>query len=152
MSTTSSTKERVKNAIEEAVRNCNRNIYEWRVGNKREKFFTMSYTEMHGLAKNWLVRTLRDVLGMIDASRIFRDGLCIHMDESEYCISRISLSSIDSWRGLHEKVEMVSNIMKEINYESLRYRHFDFAQDGKYHRNYDNPSYIDLSSIDKITF
>jgi hypothetical protein len=54
--------EKLAQGLKIAIRHINRNLYEWNVIKNTKSKFTISYTEVHGLAKNWIVRCLRSML------------------------------------------------------------------------------------------
>lgn len=141
--------------LKNAVRNCNRNIYEWLNGTKKRKVFTISHTEVRGLAKNWIIRYLKDVMGNIQTDRLLREGnLYVSVDDDNSCISYLDLSSTDNWRQLNNDIELVRSCMRSIDYKSLRYDPSEYESDGYTPKllHFGDPSYIDLSSISKIKF
>jgi len=149
------TKEVIMRGLTHAIRNCNRNIYEWMEKSKRGSTFTISHTEVRGLVKNWIIRSLKDTMGNIQADRVLRVGnLYVSVDDIHNCIGFISLSSTDEWRSVHRDVELVKECMTQINYKALRYDPKDYLLDGltPVSMNYGHPANIDLSSIEKIKF
>jgi|SRR5688572_8445754 len=146
-------KHQVKAALEGAIRNCNRNIHEWIEGKKKSSHFTISYTEIRGLVKNWIIRRLKDVMGVADIDRALREGnLCISVNETDNYICGLSLTSTDTWRALHRNIELIRDAMKDINYQSLRYNPNDYLLDGMTPKYDFEPIYVDTSSIERIKF
>ena len=147
------TKEQVKIALEGAIRNCNRNIYEWITVKKKSSHFVITYTEIRGLVKNWIIRRLKDLMGVATVDRALREGnLCISVNENDNYICSMTLTSVDNWRTLHQNIELINSAMKEINYESLRYNPNDYMLDGTTPISDFEPIYVDTSSIERIKF
>ena len=143
----------IKRGLEEAIRECNRNIYEWMVKKKRGSIFTISHTEIRGLVKNWIIRRLKDIMGNVQADRVLREGnLYVSIDDTNNCIHSISLSSTEEWRSIHGDVEIVKSAMNDIVFTSLRYNPADYHMDDSKEAHCGNPSWISLSSIEKIKF
>lgn len=143
----------IKRALEDAVRNCNRNIYEWMVKDKRGSRFTISHTEVRGVVKNWIIRKLKDVMGNVQADRVLREGnLYVSVDDRNNCIARISLSSTDEWRQIHGDIETVKAAMDDLDFEYLRYKPEDYHMDDVKNYHHDNPTWISLETIEKIKF
>ena len=145
----------IKAGLESAIRNCNRNIYEWVEGKKKSSHFTISYTEIRGLVKNWMIRKLRDSMGLINVERALKEGnLSIHVNEVENYIAGLDLTSDGQWRKTMDDISLLKSIMKNINYKALTYNPSDYLMDGvtPKNENFDHPEFIDLSSIKNIKF
>lgn len=88
---TSAPNSRVMEELKRVIVNINRNLYEWREI-RRGKTFTISYSEVYGLTKNWFVRGLRTIFGAADVDRLLRRGnLVISVDDAEFRIRAVYL-------------------------------------------------------------
>lgn len=137
--------------LREAICHINRNIYEWRhgKGRNREKF-VMSFTEVKGLARNWLIRAFRDKIGPVDADRLFK-GVYVNMDEDTYSVKGIALSY--EVKG-HKMYSLVDEVLSSLNYSQLKYDPKDYLMDGMSDRKpgFDPFFFISFSAIDAIKF
>jgi hypothetical protein len=147
----------IKRGLEEAIKNCNRNIYEWVEKSKRGARFTISHTEIHGLVRNWVIRRLKDVLGAADADRVLRQGnLCVSVNPQNNSISRLYLTGDGDWSEVKTKIKVVKDAMSMIDYEAQRYDPKDYKLDGitplNSHSFIDHPMSISFDSIKNVKF
>lgn len=119
-------KEALTDSLRKAICHVNRNIYEWRHDKKEKSVFVLSYTEVKGLVRNWLIRALRDKIGHADADRLCK-GVYISMDDQAFCVKSISLSWDARSHPLHATVD---SILRDMNYRSLKYDPADYVTDG----------------------
>ena len=138
-------------ALKDAVKNCNRNLYEWTNSTKKNTHYTISYTEVRGLVKNWVIRRLKDVMGVVNADRCLREGnLIITLDHNDNSIKSLTLCSTDEYRSAYKDIETIKKVMATIDYKSLKYDPADYLLDGF------SPALsinnFDLSSIKNVKF
>lgn len=156
MDTQTVSKETLTIAIRDAIRHINRNLYEWTNGyNKKSKStpnvqLTLSYTEVKGLVRNWLIRSLRDKIGMREADRLFK-GIYITMNDDCCRIKKVSLS----YDAKYEKLfPMINDILGGLSYQLLGYDPADYEMDGMSQRKegFDPSFFFSLEEIKAITF
>lgn len=144
-------KEILINSLKEAICHINRNLYEWTTGMKKGKIkFTITFSEVKGLARNWLVRSLRDKIGHGDADRMFR-GMYITVEPDNSAIKNISLS----YDARHSKgYFLVNEILNSMNFKHLQYNPDDYVMNGMSARKetFDPFFYISFQNIQQITF
>ena len=149
-------KEEIKRALEDAIRNCNRNMYEWITKNKRGSRFVITYTEVKGVVKNWIVRRLRTMIDHADLDRAIRYGnLVISINEKDGYIERIYLNDSNShWSGIDNIIKRLMEAMESINYKHLKYDPSDYEIDGVQPKeaHFGNPANISLDTIKNIKF
>lgn len=122
-------KVKITEELKRAIRNINRNLQEW-LGEKRVNF-KISYNEVNGLCKNWLIRCLRSVMDASTADRIFRSGhFYIYMDDATSSIRLLSVSNHPNYRSWYTTACMIDDIFKSLNYKDLRYNADDYKMDG----------------------
>jgi len=148
---TTEVEEKILHALKDAVRNCNRNLYEWTTSTKKNKHYTISYSEVRGLVKNWIIRRLKDVMGVVNADRCLREGsLVVTLNESDNSIGSLTLCSTDEYRLAYKDIETIKHCMARLDYKSLKYDPADYLLDGF------SPALsinnFDLSSIRNIKF
>lgn len=152
------TNEKLKMCISDAIRNCNRNIYEWMEKTKRGSRFTISHNEIRGLVKNWIIRRLRSEISIAQIDGILRNGnLVISVNDKDNYISSLKFSSYRSnlsYSLMDNQINKFQEIFDSINYSSLKYNPSDYEIDGitPVLPNYGIPSMIDFESISKIKF
>jgi hypothetical protein len=144
-------KETLINGIREAITHVNRNLYEWTRGIKKGKIqLTFSHSEITGLARNWIVRLLRGVIGYREADMIFR-GMVVNVDSEEAYISGIFLSSSGEYYKIYNTV---AEVLRFMNYESLKYNPNDYKELGYSEKKleFDPFFFVSFSAIDSIKF
>lgn len=146
----------IKNGLERAIKNCNRNLYEWLEKNKRGSIYTISYTEANGLVKNWIKRCMKDVVGSPTADRVLKEGnLVVAIDEKSNSIERLNLTPHRGhWKQLSDHIDMFQKCFDLINFKALRYDPNDYLLDGTTEKSpgITHPALLDLTSIDNIKF
>lgn len=144
-------KETLINILREAISHVNRNLYEWTVGMKKSKVkFTITFSEVRGLTRNWLIRSLRDKIGYAEADRVFK-GLYITIEPDNSAIQSISLSS----EGKHCKTyNPINEILRSMNFKNLHYNPDDYVMDGMSERKavFDPFFYFSTENIKQIKF
>ena len=145
-------KEALTYAIRDAVRHINRNLYEWTTGynNKSKVHLTLSYTEVKGLVRNWLIRSLRDKIGMREADRIFK-GIYITMSPDNTRIKNITLS----YDAKNEKLfPIINDILLGLGYQLLGYNPADYEMDGMsdMKKGFDPHFFFSLEDVKSINF
>lgn len=124
-------KEKVTSELKNAIKNINRNIYEWKSGKSGKINFTMSYNEVYSLTKNWIVRCLRTITDPVTIDRIIRGGhILISMDEDNMCLNRITLANYETFRSYYKTAEIMNDILSKLDYTALRYDPKQYASDG----------------------
>lgn len=142
-------KDKLVQAIREAITHCNRNIYEWTVGSKVSRIkLTFDRKEIYGLAKSWLIRKLRPMIGPTEADRIFK-GMSISMGD-DY-VSGIYLSDEG---GYCRDYTTIRKILQDMNFEQLRYNPDDYVTDGMAERKsgFDSFFFVDFEDIKNVKF
>lgn len=147
--TESSKKGKIISELRRAIRNINRNLYEWKDRKAGKTNFSISYTEVYGVTRNWLIRCLRNAIGFQVADRIFRRGhLYLQINESLLCIESIRIDH----NGLFDRdATLVKEILDSIDFKSLRYDPKDYMMDGVTQKPDFSP-YIDLSFDEILNF
>lgn len=144
-------KEILINTLREAISHINRNLYEWTVGMKKGKVnFTITFSEVRGLARNWLIRSLRDKIGYSEADRIFK-GMYITIEPDNSAIKSISLSSEGRYNKMYTPI---NEILSSMNFKNLHYNPADYVMDGMSPRkgSFDPFFYFSTENIKQITF
>lgn len=148
-------KETLKFTLSHAIRNCNRNIYEWMEKTKRGSKFTISHTEVRGLVKNWIIRSLKDGWGYLRVDKMMRSAnLVVSVDDGHGCISGVALSNISEWEHAYRDVGLIKDVFNEMNFDLLRYDPKDYVMDSTCPVDdlYGSPAFADFSKIERVTF
>jgi len=143
-------KEILTDAIREAISHVNRNLYEWTIGNKNQRNLTISHTEVVALVRNWIVRSLRKVIGNRDADMIFR-GIYVNVDTENNYLTSIHLSVSGEYCKHYTIIREILNSMK---YSLLKYKPSDYLSEGMSSKKegFDPYFSISFSAIDSIKF
>ncbi len=148
-------KEALAEAIREAIRHVNRNLYEWTQGCKSNDTskvkLTLSHTEMVGLTRNWMVRSLRKLVGNRDADMLFR-GVVVIVDSSNLYVSAIYISTSGEYCKMYNTV---GEILRSITYKNLQYKSSDYLSEGMSGKKpsfFDPSLFISHAGIDAIKF
>lgn len=121
-------RESLKRELQLAIRNVNRNLHEWK-DKRRNTMLTISYTEIQGLIKNWIIRGLKNVLDSYSVNRMFARGNIVAMLNDDLRITNIHLSS--GWRlNTSAEFNLLQEIVSELDYKSLWYDPNDYKADG----------------------
>ena len=117
------TKEDIRDDVVMAIRNMNRNIYEWNNLRKRKHGQSaLGFDEVHGLAKNWLVRRLRKIISHTELSHIFRRGnLSVSISGSGGYVTNMRIMYDEGWQECRKYTGMINDVFASINYEALKY-------------------------------
>lgn len=120
-------KEILTYAIRDAIRHINRNLYEWNTGYYgKKKRVVLTYTEAVGLARNWLIRSLRDKIGIYETDRLFK-GIYVCLNEDSTRIKSVTLS----YAAKNEKLyTIINDILTGLSYQLLGYNPKDYEMDG----------------------
>jgi hypothetical protein len=149
------TREEITEQLKKAIRNINRNLHDWKKYRGTRTNFTISFTEVYGLTRNWIVRCLRSAVGPTIADGIFRKGhLFIQVDEENLCLAKISVNFIESSYLIRHKT-LISEVLSSIDYKSLRYNPSDYMVDGITQKDelmYQPYTPMSLSHLDEFKF
>ena len=147
-----SRREKITYEIKKAIKNINRNLDEWRQEKGNKINFTMSYTEVYSVTRNWIVRCLRSIIDAATVDRIFRRGhILISMDNNNFCVSNISLISHETYRSFYKDAVLIGEILESIDFTKLMYDPTDYEIDGLTQKQ-DSLELISFSSLENIKF
>lgn len=153
-------RDRVTSELKRAIMNINRNLYDWKGKKAGKTNFSISYNEVYSITKGWITRCLRSIIDTNVIDRVFRAGnLHLQVDDTDMYIKNLQLQDISLYRFYSDQATGLSNILKSIDFEKLKYNPDDFMLDGVtqrtdefYYPKYE-PSFSALSlvSYDSLT-
>jgi hypothetical protein len=146
-------REKVTIELKRAIRNINRNLYEWKDKKAGKTNFSISHTEVYSVTRNWIIRCLRSIMDASSVDRIFRGGhLYLQMDEANMCISKISTNSHETYRSYYNDAKTIGDILEKLDYKALRYDPDDYAPDGVTQTGFNSEVFLSFDEISKIKF
>ncbi len=127
---TSIEKELVLKGLTEAIKNCNRIFHSWvKESTKKGSFLKFSITEVRGLVKGEMFRSLRRHMLSQDIDNLFRIAhLFIQADMVKGNINGISLGEVDSWKSSSKsKRDEMNELLLKVPYKELHYNESDYS-------------------------
>jgi hypothetical protein len=151
-----SSREEIAEQLKRAIRNINRNLYDWKKYRGGKTNFSISYTEVFGVTRNWIVRCLRSSIGPTIADGIFRKGhLFIQVDEENLCLASIAVRFHEGDTYFNRYKATVSEVIDSLDFKSLRYNPLDYEIDGVTQKDefvYQPYVPVSLSHLDEFKF
>lgn len=124
-------REKITSELKRAIQNINRNLYEWKDKKAGKTNFSISYTEVFSLTRNWVIRCLRSILDPSTTDRIFKGGnLYIQVDETGMALAKISVSSHETYKSYYKDSVLINEILTSLDYKALAYNPKDYEMDG----------------------
>lgn len=118
-------REKLMIAIGNILTDTNRCIYNWLELNRNNQTFKIDYTEIRGLANNWIARHLRPLVGQTVVHWIFRTGKPIlTIDGDTGYVGNITLCSPASgwYQNEQEKIHaQIAELFATVDYKAFYY-------------------------------